>query len=172
MPIDMNNESVGGLGDVARRLPKYDGKKIHNSTLWRWCTRGVRGVRPEYVRLGVRIVTSVAAVARFAAEPINAGPNKVGELYLRYGPQAPKGGSQGDAHNGCFGQGCVDGALVAKLLTKTLGGQEHAAPDANVFAQDEDLGVASHLFPDGFPNSFDNAFNGQDYYSFALEVAL
>ena len=43
---------------------------------------------------------------------------------------------------------------------------------ANVFAQDENLGVAGHLFPDGFPNSFYNAFNGQYYSSTKFQVAL
>ncbi len=68
MPIDLNNETVGGLSDVAAMLPRYQGKRIHNSTMWRWCTRGVRGVKLEYVRLGARIVTSVEAVARFSAK--------------------------------------------------------------------------------------------------------
>ena len=68
MSIDMQTERVGGLADVARWLPRFQGTKIHNSTLWRWCSRGVRGVRLEYLRLGGRILTSVEAVARFSVE--------------------------------------------------------------------------------------------------------
>ncbi len=64
----MQTERVGGLADVARWLPKFQGTKIHTSTLWRWCSRGVRGVRLEYLRLGGRILASVEAVTRFAAK--------------------------------------------------------------------------------------------------------
>ena len=68
MSINMQTERVGSLADVARWLPKYQGTKIHTSTLWRWTSRGLRGVRLEYLRLGGRILTSVEAVTRFAAK--------------------------------------------------------------------------------------------------------
>ena len=43
-----------------------DGKRLHSSTLWRWCRRGVKGVKLEYRRFGRRICTTTAALDRFA----------------------------------------------------------------------------------------------------------
>ncbi len=66
MSIDLNNENVGTLSEVAGKLPRLGGRKIHTSTLWRWASRGLRGVRLEHVRLGGRIITSLEAVQRFS----------------------------------------------------------------------------------------------------------
>lgn len=71
-------EAVGGLlaegedlitlAEGARRLPRIDGKKVCVCTIWRWCKRGLRGVRLEYVRVGRKICTSQPALRRFFAE--------------------------------------------------------------------------------------------------------
>ena len=53
------------LNDVAKLLPTFDGKRVHTSTLWRWCCKGSRGVQLEYTRLGSRILTTEAAVRAF-----------------------------------------------------------------------------------------------------------
>ena len=45
------------LAEAARRLPRIDGRKVCDVTLWRWARRGLRGVRLEYVRVG-RIYTA------------------------------------------------------------------------------------------------------------------
>ncbi len=66
MPINIRNEQLLSLSDASRALPPIDGKRPHVSTLWRWCKRGIRGVRLEYVRLGHRICTSQEALGRFA----------------------------------------------------------------------------------------------------------
>ena len=68
MPIDMQSELLLSLTDAAKTLPKIDGKRPHTSTLWRWCRKGLRGVRLEYIRLGNRICTSADALSRFANE--------------------------------------------------------------------------------------------------------
>ena len=67
MPIDLNNETVGSLSEIARMLPPYQGRRLHPSTLWRWSSKGLKGVRLETLRLGGRILCSVEAVTRFAA---------------------------------------------------------------------------------------------------------
>ena len=68
MSIDLHAENVGTLADVAARLPRLSGRRLHCSTLWRWATKGIRGIRLEYIKMGGRLVTSVEAVARFSAK--------------------------------------------------------------------------------------------------------
>ncbi len=63
--IDLATEQVLSLQDAALRLPRLRGKPLHCSTLHRWSTRGIRGVRLEVVHLGATRVTSVEAVQRF-----------------------------------------------------------------------------------------------------------
>ncbi len=72
MSIDLQSETVGGLAEIAGQLPRVGGRKIHTSTLWRWASRGLRGVRLEHVRLGGRIITSLEAVQRFSERLNNA----------------------------------------------------------------------------------------------------
>jgi len=59
------DEELLALAAAARRLPKVDGRKIAIPTIWRWCRRGLRGVRLEYVRVGRRVCTTQAALRRF-----------------------------------------------------------------------------------------------------------
>ncbi len=66
--IDLTTETIVSLTDATKSLPLIDGKRPHPSTIWRWITRGVRGVRLAHARLGNRIVTSVEALNRFANE--------------------------------------------------------------------------------------------------------
>ena len=66
--IDLNNETIGSLSEIARLLPPYRGRRLHPSTLWRWSARGLKGVRLETVRFGGRILCSVEAVTRFSAK--------------------------------------------------------------------------------------------------------
>ncbi len=68
MSIDLHAENVGTLAEVAAQLPRLSGRRLHCSTLWRWATRGIRGIRLEYIKMGGRLVTSVEAVARFSAK--------------------------------------------------------------------------------------------------------
>ncbi len=65
MTIEIENEIILSLGDAARRVPACGGKSPNVSTLWRWCRRGIRGTRLEYIRVGRRICTSQEALARF-----------------------------------------------------------------------------------------------------------
>ena len=53
------------LADAARLLPKVGGRKIAISTLWRWCTKGLRGEQLQYIRMGRRICTSQQALLAF-----------------------------------------------------------------------------------------------------------
>ena len=59
------DEELLSLAEAARRLPRIDGKKIAIPTIWRWCRRGLRGVRLQYTRVGRRICVSPAALSTF-----------------------------------------------------------------------------------------------------------
>lgn len=57
------NERLLSLSEAAKALPH----RPSVSTIWRWCRRGLRGSRLEYVRLGGRVFTSEEALRRFGA---------------------------------------------------------------------------------------------------------
>ena len=61
------DEQVLTFAEATTRLPRLGGRKIHTSSIWRWATKGVRGVRLEARLLGGRYVTSLEALDRFAA---------------------------------------------------------------------------------------------------------
>ena len=51
----------------AAKLPqlKRDGRSPHATSVWRWCTSGVAGIRLEFAKIGGSYVTTAAAVIRF-----------------------------------------------------------------------------------------------------------
>lgn len=61
------------LSQAAAAVPALRGKRLHVSTLWRWCRRGCKGrngltVRLQHGRVGGQIVTTREALDRFYAE--------------------------------------------------------------------------------------------------------
>lgn len=68
MAINIQQENLLSLTEAAKVLPKVNGRKPAVSTLWRWCRKGLRGVRLDYLRIGRNIVTSPQALHRFFAE--------------------------------------------------------------------------------------------------------
>jgi hypothetical protein len=68
MAIDVLQEKTEPLTVMARRLPCLrNSRPVHASTLWRWATKGLRGVRLETARVGGVRVTSAEALRRFFA---------------------------------------------------------------------------------------------------------
>ena len=66
--IDLEHESLISLAEAATLLPRRrKGKKPHISCLYRWASRGLRGVRLETVQIGGTRCTSREALARFFA---------------------------------------------------------------------------------------------------------
>jgi hypothetical protein len=63
--IDATIEELLSLSEAAKRVPKLNGRRVHASTIFRWCRRGLSGVRLEYVRIGRRMATSAEALNRF-----------------------------------------------------------------------------------------------------------
>jgi hypothetical protein len=75
--IDPLVDECLSLSQAARRLPRLRaGRPVAPSTLWRWATAGVRGVKLEVVRIGTTVCTSVPALQRFIAA-INGRPASV-----------------------------------------------------------------------------------------------
>jgi len=67
VPIDLSVESPLTLAEAARAVPAVGGKRPSPSTIFRWLSRGLRGVRLDHARVGHRVVTSGPALARFFA---------------------------------------------------------------------------------------------------------
>lgn len=70
---ELLSESIVSLAEAARQFPGSRGaKRVSPSTVWRWCSKGIRRpdgqlVRLEQFRLGSRVMTTREAVARFVA---------------------------------------------------------------------------------------------------------
>ncbi|MFH1918785.1 MAG: DUF1580 domain-containing protein [Planctomycetota bacterium] len=65
MAIDLNTEEVLPFALAARRVPGRNGKGVAVSTLFRWASRGVRGIRLEFLQTGGVMSTSTEALQRF-----------------------------------------------------------------------------------------------------------
>lgn len=65
MAIDIGTEALVSLTEATKLLPPLNGRRPSISSLWRWCRRGVRGVKLEYVRVGRSLATSREALNRF-----------------------------------------------------------------------------------------------------------
>ncbi len=53
---------------------RVHGKNLHYSTLWRWASRGVRGVKLEVLRIGGGAYVTREGIDRFIAA-LNTGAN-------------------------------------------------------------------------------------------------
>jgi len=63
--VSIAPEGLVALKDAVRYVPAINGRRPSASTLYRWCRRGVGGVRLEYVRIGRSMATNRAALGRF-----------------------------------------------------------------------------------------------------------
>ena len=64
-----NNETQISLDEAAGCVPRHKrGRKVHTSTVWRWCREGFgpHRIQLEYIKVGARIFTSREALRRFA----------------------------------------------------------------------------------------------------------
>lgn len=69
MAIDVLNERLLTLSAACRVFPRRKrGKRLHVATLYRYTTRGCRGVVLESVQCGASRCTSREAIARFIAQ--------------------------------------------------------------------------------------------------------
>jgi hypothetical protein len=59
------NETLIPLTEMTKQMPRVKNKRIHPSTLWRWCKKGVHGIYLDHACVGRTIVTSHAALGHF-----------------------------------------------------------------------------------------------------------
>jgi hypothetical protein len=65
-PVDLVDEGLITLAEAAWLCPRRRrGQNVHTTTLYRWATRGVRGVLLEVIDTPSGLCTSKAAVKRF-----------------------------------------------------------------------------------------------------------
>ena len=62
---DLQHEELVPFNEAVKLIPKRNGKTAHLSLLYRWSSRGLRGVRLEYIQAGGTRCTSHAAIRRF-----------------------------------------------------------------------------------------------------------
>jgi hypothetical protein len=67
-------ESLIPLREVPNHLPRRRGRKVHMSTIYRWCKKGVHGVRLDTVRVGGITYTHDQALQRFLGTPKASAP--------------------------------------------------------------------------------------------------
>ncbi len=56
------------LTEAAKRLPRSNGRRVHTSTLWRWCRKGCCGIKLQYVRIGRSIRVTEDGLNHFFTE--------------------------------------------------------------------------------------------------------
>jgi len=72
--IDITSANIIPLCEVPNHLPtRPNGKKIHISAVYRWISRGVRGICLEVIRIGGRTYTSTEALQQFADRQTKSG---------------------------------------------------------------------------------------------------
>tara|TARA_R110002049_G_scaffold72490_7_gene187575 strand:- start:159607 stop:159864 length:258 start_codon:yes stop_codon:yes gene_type:complete len=64
-PTRILTEDVLTLQDARKELAEITGRRPDKTTLYRWCLRGVGGVKLEHIRLGNRILVSRQSLTRF-----------------------------------------------------------------------------------------------------------
>ena len=65
--IDLARETPVTLAEAVDLIPRGAGKPCHLRTLWRWCAKGLRGLRLESVFIGGARHTTKEAIERFNA---------------------------------------------------------------------------------------------------------
>lgn len=74
--LDLQRERPLTLAEAARTLPGRRGRPVSQAAVYRWCVRGVRGVKLESVRVGGQLFTTAEALARFLEALNSDDPSK------------------------------------------------------------------------------------------------
>src|SRR5262245_11402929 len=95
--LDISNEDLITLDEAAQLIPVGRCRRLLNlSTIFRWITEGVGGIRLDAIRIGARWLTTEAALQQFARQLTEAAlreePTTLGEQAEADGqrPEEPK----------------------------------------------------------------------------------
>jgi hypothetical protein len=80
---DLLDERPLTLPEAAAYLGRLTGQKPHESTIWRWCLKGCKGVRLESVCIGSKRYVTVPALARFIAARSSAASEITSEIVVQ-----------------------------------------------------------------------------------------
>ena len=90
MAIDIGTERLLTLSQAAKKLPKRRaGKPTAPSTLYRWASIGLRGVKLEVLRVGGCTCMSREALQRFFVRPTEEADSSESVIRADTGSMAP-----------------------------------------------------------------------------------
>ena len=61
----MANDRLLGMAEAGRLVGEWTGRSRSPAAVWRWCRKGLRGIRLEYVRVGKLMYTTSAWLQEF-----------------------------------------------------------------------------------------------------------
>ena len=76
----MNDVGYVSLSQAAAMCPAVDGRRPNPSTIFRWITKGLDGVRLEHRRIGRRVVTTPEALEQFFAATATAALERLDDV--------------------------------------------------------------------------------------------
>lgn len=88
--IEALSDELLTMAEAAKTCPKIGGKRRSTVTLWRWATKGIKGVKLEHVQIGRDIRTTEAALNAFFRDVANAPAEERGVLRNRPTQSAEK----------------------------------------------------------------------------------
>src|SRR5713226_8858955 len=106
----------------------------------------------DHGRGGIPKIMSLGDEIRNLIEGAN---DEVDELHFANGAQAAVAHTAGGADNGALADGRVDDTLPAEALEQPFAGLERPAVDPDVFANQDNRGVALHLLEHGLLDGFE-----------------
>lgn len=89
--ISLASEHIRTLAEAARKRPAgRNNRPTHVSTVYRWISKGVRGVKLEAIRIGGRLYTSDEALQRFAERLTHEPPDQFNSVKHQTSPKCSR----------------------------------------------------------------------------------
>ena len=73
--VEAFGDRVMSLAEAAEWFERRFGRRPHTASIWRWATKGVKGVKLETISMGRYRYTTSAALEKFVSETSIAGPS-------------------------------------------------------------------------------------------------
>lgn len=88
--IDTSREKLVTLAEAAGLIPFREGVPPHYRTVWRWCAKGLRGLRLESVFIGGIRYTTKESIDRFVGRLTDIRNDAVAPREKHSSRQSPK----------------------------------------------------------------------------------